>query len=180
MKISLFCNNNRKAISEILESRGFIIDVNALVSFVEQGLPIPEKGISLLFNPLDLNGFIDFLDTLPKTGDGKTRHIIGKKGESFEIVLIDSIIYFLAEGNITKCFTEDYEYEVKQKLYELENLFNNNGFIRVNKSHIINILWVEEIIPWFAGRLLLKFREIESKIEVSRSYVRKFKKYIGM
>lgn len=180
MKINLLCSNNRKAVVEILESRGFIIDDNSVITFAERSMPLPEQGIAIAFNPLDLNRFIEFLDAFPKTGTAKTGHIIGKKGDSFEIIQSENIIYFLAEGNLTKCFTEDYEYEVKQKLYELEDSLNSKGFIRANKSHIINIMWVEEIIPWFAGRLLLKFREIENKIEVSRSYVRQFKNYIGM
>ncbi len=180
MKISLHCNNNRKAFEEILVSRNFILDDHAPVSFVERGLPVPETGLVLVFDPFNLNEFIEFLDSFPKTVTGKINHIVGKKGDSFEIVLTDAIIYITADGNTTKCFTEDYQYEIKQKLYELEDALVDHGFIRINKSHIINILWVEEIIPWFAGRLLLKFREIDDKIEVSRSYVRKFKDFIGM
>ncbi|MBN2040444.1 MAG: LytTR family transcriptional regulator DNA-binding domain-containing protein [Spirochaetes bacterium] len=180
MNINLQCNNNRKAIAEILESRGFIIDDRAEVTFAEKGTSLPAEGVVLSFDPLNLNEFIEFLDEFPKSGSGKARHVIGRKGDSYEIVQTENIIFFLAEGNITKCYTEDYEYEVKQKLYELENSLQGNGFARVNKSHIINILWVEEIVPWFAGRLLLKFREIENKIEVSRSYVRSFKNFIGM
>jgi DNA-binding LytR/AlgR family response regulator len=180
MKISLICKNNKKAISEILESRNFLLFENAPVSFVERGMPLPETGIILIFDSDNLNEFIEFLDSFPKTGTGRIKHIIGKKGDSFEIVLTDTIIFIMADGNATFCFTEDYKYEIKQKLYELEEAFTDRGFIRINKSHVINILWVEEIIPWFAGRLLLKFREIDEKIEVSRSYVRKFKEYIGM
>ena len=87
MKINLLCNSNRKAVFEILESRGFIIDDNAPVSFVERSISPPEEGIAITFNPFDLNGFIEFLDKLPKTGASKAKHIIGKKSESFEIVL---------------------------------------------------------------------------------------------
>jgi DNA-binding LytR/AlgR family response regulator len=180
MKICLRCNNNRKAFEEILESRNFIPDDNAPVSFVERGLPVPETGIVLVFDPDNLNEFIEFLDRFPKTSTGSVKHIVGKKGDSFEIILTELIIYIMADGNTTWCFTEDYKYEIKQKLYELEDALAGRGFIRINKSYIINITWVEEIVPWFAGRLLLKFREIDEKIEVSRSYVRKFKEYIGM
>jgi len=59
-------------------------------------------------------------------------------------------------------------------------MISRNNFIRVNKSYIVNILMVKEIIPWFGGRLLLKFSGSEEKIEVSRNYVKDFKQFLGM
>jgi DNA-binding LytR/AlgR family response regulator len=39
---------------------------------------------------------------------------------------------------------------------------------------------VSEIVPWFGGRLLLKFKGLVAEIEASRKHVPSFKSFIGM
>jgi DNA-binding LytR/AlgR family response regulator len=62
----------------------------------------------------------------------------------------------------------------------MEKLIACNNFIRVNKSNIINVLKIKEIIPWFGGRILLRFISSEERIEVSRNYVKDFKQFLDM
>lgn len=70
-------------------------------------------------------------------------------------------------------------YQIKNKLYELEERLLEFGFIRINKSVIINIRTIDEFMPWFSGKLLLKMKD-GSELEVTKSYAQEFKKYIGM
>lgn len=69
---------------------------------------------------------------------------------------------------------------MKQKLFEMEKIISRKNFIRVDKSYIVNILAIKEIIPWFGGRLLLRFNGSEERIEVSRNCVQDFKQFLGM
>ena len=69
---------------------------------------------------------------------------------------------------------------MKEKLYELEGKLPRSQFIRVSKSYIVNIGNVKEIIPWFGGRLILRFTSGNKEVEVSRSQVKSFKEFLGM
>ncbi|HNX57733.1 MAG TPA: LytTR family DNA-binding domain-containing protein [Spirochaetota bacterium] len=181
----MICSDrNRKIISEMLASRGIEIDAGAEVSLIERGLASPDTGISVSFDPANLGGLFDFLDDMGLTALSKNDSdtIVGKQNEkeSFEIIKLDAIYYFNADNNDTFCRTRSGVHEVRKKLYELEKNFYDRGFVRVNKSFLVNILMVSEIAPWFGGRLLLKFRDLDDEVEVSRKNVPSFKQYIDM
>lgn len=165
-------------------SRGIGIDAGAEVFLVERGLVPPETGITISFDPANLGGLFDFLDDMGSSASAKNDSdtIVGKQNEkeSFEIIKLDDIYYFNADDNDTFCRTRNGVHEVRKKLYELENNLYDRGFVRVNKSFLVNILMVSEIAPWFGGRLLLKFKDMDEEVEVSRKNVPLFKQYIDM
>jgi len=105
---------------------------------------------------------------------------MGKKDNAFEVLKPDTICFFISDGNYVYGQTENRKYEINKKLYELENNLAQKGFVRVNKSHIVNILKVKEIAPWFGGRLLLTFKGITDEIQVSRHYINHFKEFLGL
>jgi DNA-binding LytR/AlgR family response regulator len=102
-----------------------------------------------------------------------------KDDHNLEIIPFKEILYFEGKGNYAYCITVTGKYRIKEKLYELEKKMNNE-FIRVGKSFIVNITNIKEIIPWFGRRLLLKFTDNKSEIEVSKNYVKSFKSHLGI
>lgn len=183
MKFSLQCSGNmRKVLAEVLMARGFIMDDAAPFSLVEKGFPVPGQGITVLFDMAGLNELMEFLDQLkPGTQPrDETATVVGKKNDIYEIIKLADIIFFEADDNDTYCQTKNARYEVKKKLYELEKDLRDKAFIRVNKSYLVNVLMIGEIIPWFGGRLLLKFKDLKLEVEVSRNNVASFKSFIGM
>ncbi len=48
------------------------------------------------------------------------------------------------------------KFKIKEKLYELEPKLKTQGFIRISKSFIVNIVMIDRVQPWFNGKLLLK------------------------
>ncbi len=105
------------------------------------------------------------------------KHIIGKHEEKFAMVEYQNIRYFSASSNDVY-FHADLSYTCKQKLYELEVNLKGKGFVRINKSEIVNIKQVREIIPWFNSRLVLVLFD-DSELIVTKSYTKSFKEYIG-
>lgn len=183
MKINLICNQNtKKVLTELLNTREITVDQDTSVCLVEKGAPISDQGISIVFDPLNLDELLDFLDTFgnrpPSAIDGDV--LVGKKKDGYELLKTDDVIFFEADGNYTYCQTRNSRFEIKKRLYELEENFSSRGFIRISKSVLVNILMIKEIIPWFGGRLLLKFKEIGAEVEVSRNNVQLFKKYLDM
>jgi DNA-binding LytR/AlgR family response regulator len=161
MQINLICSDQlKKLLTETLEARGLSISVQAKLSFVEKGCNMPPEGLALLFDYQSLNDLYDFLDLFAKRPESSKNIIIGRRqnSEKFEIIPHDTIMYFEAEGNFVYCIADQDKFRVKNKLFELEASLCEQGFIRVSKSLLVNIMNVTEIIPWFGSRLLLKLK----------------------
>lgn len=183
MKVNLICSGKReKVLTEIFKNRKIDLDKTAPICFVERGTFIPETGVVVMFDSIDLNELIDFLDYFQgKSPKNQGPAILtGKKDDTFEVLKPDSICFFISDGNTVYGQTEFRKLEINKKLYELEDCYSNIGFIRVNKSYVVNILKVDEIAPWFGGRLLLTFKGIADEIQVSRHYLSNFKKFLGL
>jgi DNA-binding LytR/AlgR family response regulator len=183
MKVGLICSENmNRVLLEILDSRNITLDIRADIVLVEKGLSIPEGRLAVIFDHTTLDPMIGFLDSFSAKSDTEStkRVIAGKSDNKYELVQFEQILYFEGSGNSTMCITYTGRYKVKEKLYELEKNLYDQGFVRVGKPYIVNILSVAEIIPWFGGRLLLKFKNSDVEIEVARSYARSFKEYLGM
>lgn len=98
-----------------------------------------------------------------------------------EIYCIDKkdVLYFESVDRKTFCYTADGIYETAMKLYEIENQFENDDYIRISKSAIVNLNKIKSIRPDFGGRILATMENGE-KIYISRQYVPIFKKKLGI
>lgn len=100
-----------------------------------------------------------------------------------KLILIDvsEIQYIESINNIIIVQTIKDVYDCNYSLKELEDRFKKKKFIRTHKSYIINIDYIDEIIPWFNYTYKIKIRGIEdSEIPVSRNYMKKFKRILGI
>jgi DNA-binding LytR/AlgR family response regulator len=181
MKIKLLCKKeNYQFLKSFFEDKGYEIDNNSPICFLDEENNDHRNDITVLFNNKKIEKLDYFIEGLKKDNTVKlvSNQIIGRKNESYEIIKYNDIIYFSAYGNTIFCKTLIQRYEVQKKLYEIEEELKASGFIRINKSIVINIQKVGEIIPWFSGKLLLRLKDGKEELEVSRNYVRDFKKYL--
>lgn len=97
------------------------------------------------------------------------------------IVMIEprNVFYFEAVDDKVFVYCETKVYEIKRKLYELEEQFENTDFLRVSKSTIINISKIKKLTPGFSGRLEALLENGERAI-ISRQYVPALKKKLGI
>jgi DNA-binding LytR/AlgR family response regulator len=183
MKLALRCSQSiQKVLSEILAARDIVVVDDAPFSLVDRAFPAPDKGIAVLFDAANLDEVLQFVDELRQEGALRSESdtVVGKRKDAYEIIKLDDVFFFQGEDNDTYCRTRCQRYEIKKKLYELESGLYEKGFIRVSKSYLVNILMVREIVPWFGGRLLLKFKDLDAQVEVSRKHVQAFKNFIDM
>ena len=68
-------------------------------------------------------------------------------------------------------------YEIKNKLYELDELYHKRQFFRCSKSVLINLLKVESVKPALNGRFTAKLSNGE-QIIISRQYVAELKRIL--
>ena len=89
------------------------------------------------------------------------------------------IYYFEAVDNKIFVYGEQRVYEVKYKLYELEELLEHTEFFRVSKSVIVNLAKMVKVAPSFNGKFEALLSNGE-KVLISRQFVPHLKKKLGI
>lgn len=182
MHVQLVCSDKfRFILEELLTSRGVGLEEHAQICLVEKGEQIPDMKVGIVFEMSNLNILLELINHITNPADKENQTIVGKLDEErYELIPYTKVFCFEGRGNFVYCITADKEYRIKEKLYELETKLPHNRFIRVSKSYIVNISNVKEIIPWFGGRLILRFNDSNKEVEVSRSQVKSFKEFLDM
>lgn len=134
-----------------------------------------EKGIA--YQGLHYAFEIDHLSQVKKDLDTlllKDKLLIGTIDEKIFIIKYLDIVYIEGFSKEAFIYTIDKEYKSKYKLYELEKLLMSHSFIRVSKSIIINIQYIEYMIPEVNMRYALYMKN-NITILLSRNYLQAFK-----
>lgn len=105
---------------------------------------------------------------LPCVKDGST-HFIEKH----------DVLYFESVDKRSYLYTADAIYEAGFKLYEIEELLSDMGFIRTAKAQILNMAKIESLCPDFGGRIEAVLNNGE-KVIVSRQYAKTLKERLGL
>ena len=66
----------------------------------------------------------------------KTIGLLTREGEV--CVLLENIVYIESKGHYLQVFCRDTSYEMRGKISDYEKLLKEDGFVRVNISHIVN------------------------------------------
>ena len=109
---------------------------------------------------------------------GKAR-ITGYHNGTIRQLSPKEIYYFESVDNKVFAYCESEIYEVKEKLYEIEALYQHTDFQRISKSVIVNVSLIEFVSPMLGSRLEATLRNRE-KVIISRQYVPELKKKIGI
>ena len=96
-----------------------------------------------------------------------------QEGQRVEIPLVD-IFYAESVDNRLFVYTAKDNYEVRLKLYELEDMLRGRTFIRVQKGMLLNLMKIKSIKPALSGRYTALLKNGE-QIVISRKYVLELK-----
>lgn len=110
----------------------------------------------------------------------KTRFMV-KLGEHIKSVTTDDIDFFYAEGRTVYLYTtQNRKFIIDYKLEELEELLDPVQFFRVNRSFIMNINAIEDVVVYSTSRLKITPRlDFDKEIIVSREKVSAFKDWFN-
>lgn len=143
------------------------------VTIVDIG-PDEEEEIILKCRALDDN-MVEFINRF-KQGGGKLA--VYKDGAIF-FIEPKEVFYFEAVDQKVFAYCKSEVYQVRSKLYEIEDELPGGSFVRVSKSIILNLNKIKSLTPAFSGRYeaLLKNGE---KVIISRQYVGGLKESLGV
>ncbi|MGN1136658.1 MAG: LytTR family DNA-binding domain-containing protein [Oscillospiraceae bacterium] len=101
--------------------------------------------------------------------------VVGYIEERVYQIPLSDILYFEAVGEQVFAYTADDIYSIKNRLYEIEELYSDRKFIRCSKSVVVNILKIESFRPALDSRFYAKMKNGE-EILISRMYAKNIKK----
>lgn len=113
-----------------------------------------------------------------KTKDYKNRFMV-KLGDHIRSITTDQICLLYAEGrDVYMVTTQNRKFIVDYTLETLEDLLEPKNFLRINRTYILNINSIKDVIVYSNSRLKITLaQEFDKEIIVSREKVGAFKEW---
>ena len=105
--------------------------------------------------------------------------IVGFKNEKAKILEPSKIYRVYAANSKVYADTEEGAFLLRLRLYEVEDRFDRNNFVRISNSEIMNLQKVKGFDLSFSGTICVSFTN-NSVTYVSRRYVTKIRKVLGI
>ncbi|WP_172251513.1 LytR/AlgR family response regulator transcription factor [Saccharibacillus deserti] len=103
------------------------------------------------------------------------RRINLHKDDKIIVVDADDIYYASAQEKTTLVYTRKDEYTMHMSISDFQAGLPPERFFRCHRSYAVNLSKIREIVPWFNNTYLLRLRDIDAEIPVSRSKVKEFR-----
>lgn len=121
----------------------------------------------------------NLVDVITKITGENIQTIVGTKDEEVFLLSLNDILTIYAENQKVFARSVNGIYRLKNRLYELENMFVGTSFLRISNSEIVNFDQVKSLDLSINGTISLKFKNGDKSF-VSRRYVDKIKNYLGL
>ncbi len=102
-----------------------------------------------------------------------------KDGEQCWLVKIADIYLFEIVGNYTRVYFNENKALIYKSLNQIEEKLPSTSFFRANRQQIINTSHIENVIPWFSGKLKLELTH-NKIVEISRRQSQSFKELLSI
>lgn len=108
------------------------------------------------------------------------RRLASRIGDRIVFVDVDRVSHFFAQDKLTYAAAEK-NYVVDLTLNELEARLAPETFIRVHRSAIVNVDYIDELHAWFGGKMKLRLRDdARTELTVARERVKELKEKLGV
>jgi DNA-binding LytR/AlgR family response regulator len=109
-----------------------------------------------------------------------TGHLAGHRAGKIVNLPLEEVGCVLLEDTITWACTPNGKYRVKLALHEAEDRLPSPPFVRVSRSAILNLDWIEHLAPMFSGTYVARLRgALGIEVNVSRRRARELRKLLG-
>ena len=138
---------------------------------IDVGAKEPEILITTAHMTEDVNRVVEFVSRL----DDSPTILSGIRDDKVELLDYDAIIRIYAEEGKVFARTEQGLYQIRLRLYEVEERLDNGKFVRISNSEIVNLKKVKSLDLSFVGTICMELSNGDM-CYVSRRYVKKIKK----
>lgn len=107
----------------------------------------------------------------------KGKALSGMEEGSLRRFGLEDVCYFEALDEKVFAYTKEKVYEVKARLYEVEQAYKKYHFVRCSKSVVLNLMLLDGISPALNGRFFAHMKNGE-RVIISRQYAAKLKQVV--
>ncbi|MDU2940874.1 MAG: LytTR family DNA-binding domain-containing protein [Enterobacteriaceae bacterium] len=122
-----------------------------------------------------------------QTGSGVSPAVIREndtinliKDERIYVTSINDIYYAEAHEKMTFVYTKRESWVMPMNITEFCSKLPASHFFRCHRSYCVNLNKIREIEPWFNNTYILRLRDLEFEVPVSRSKVKEFRQLMHL
>jgi two-component system LytT family response regulator len=141
-----------------------------------------DEAIEKVFGRLQLKGksnekLVNLAKKMKENTDSVER-IFVKTGSKIDVIPVAEIVKIEAEDDYVWIFTKEKKFLKKETMNYLEEYLPENTFVRVHRSSIINISFIDKIEKYGKESYLIKLKD-GSQVNVSKSRIKDLKQQLG-
>jgi two-component system LytT family response regulator len=123
---------------------------------------------------LDFRRVIEEVATaLRSNATGFPERIASRSGDRVQFIDLSLVTHFVARDKLTYAVTAEKSYVVDSTISDLEQRLDPRRFIRIHRSMVVNLDYVQEIHPWFTGGVVVRLKDDrKTELTVARDRVR--------
>jgi two-component system LytT family response regulator len=111
----------------------------------------------------------------------RLERIASRVGERTTVLDVARISHFTAKDKLTFAVVSGHEHVIDYVLAQLETDLDARRFIRIHRSTVVNIAYVQELFPAVDGGVLVRLKdEPKTELSVARDRVRALKEKLGI
>lgn len=104
--------------------------------------------------------------------------IVGNRDNEIFLLKIKDILYFFSEEKYNYAKTQEGIFKVKDRMYEIEEKYSKNKFIRISSSYIINLNKTKSFDVSQIGSIVAKMEDGKN-ILISKRRIRDVKEFLN-
>ncbi len=118
---------------------------------------------------------LELYETLENLLDVKIK---GYRQQEVKVLAVSEIVRIYSSNKKVYVRNKEECYEVRERLYTLEEQLAEKGFVRISNSEIVNVQQITKLDMGYSGTIKMYLKNGDETY-VSRRYVRKMKEMLG-
>jgi two-component system LytT family response regulator len=104
-----------------------------------------------------------------------------KVGDKVEFIDLSRVTHLYAEDKLTFAAASGKNYVLDLTIAELEGKLDPRRFVRIHRSTLVNVAFVQELYTYFGGKMLLRLKdEKKTELTVARDRVKELRDRLGI
>jgi two-component system LytT family response regulator len=102
-------------------------------------------------------------------------------GDRIQVVDLASVTHFVAQEKLTYAVVAGRNHSVDHTIADLEGKLDPKHFVRIHRSILLNLDWVEQVNSRFGGQMAVCLKDAaRTQLPVARDRARALKERLGL
>jgi len=111
----------------------------------------------------------------------RLERVASRVGDRTTVLDVARVTHFFSKDKLTFAAMNGREHVIEYTMVELEQKLDSRRFVRIHRSAIVNVGFVQELDMWVDGGVLVRLKdEAKTELSVARDRVRELKERLGI